>query len=236
MNIPQQLLNKPPPGAQINFSHPLARGLVGCWLFNEQSGNQAYDSSPYRNHGTLHGFNDPSSKDRSSLGLQYDGSATYVNCGTDPSLNIADAITIETWVNITDLGVLPSIVSGFINAFQYTEITLAHTTHKINWHTTEGSYKTIKSDSVPNLNEWIHIAGTINTLGEMFLFVDGVLQTDAETGAAPVTNLNWYIGKNRLGADRYFNGTIYYVRIYNHALSAAEIRWSYQEPYAMFYV
>lgn len=30
-------ITKPPPGATINRNHPLARGLVGCWLFNERS-------------------------------------------------------------------------------------------------------------------------------------------------------------------------------------------------------
>ena len=29
---------KPPPGAQINWSHPLAQGLVGAWIFNEGAG------------------------------------------------------------------------------------------------------------------------------------------------------------------------------------------------------
>ena len=29
---------KPPLGSRIDWSHPLAEGLVGCWLFNEQSG------------------------------------------------------------------------------------------------------------------------------------------------------------------------------------------------------
>ena len=30
---------KPPPGAQIDWGHPLARGLVGCWLFHEGAGS-----------------------------------------------------------------------------------------------------------------------------------------------------------------------------------------------------
>lgn len=30
---------KPPVGSQINWGHPLARGLVGCWLMNEGGGN-----------------------------------------------------------------------------------------------------------------------------------------------------------------------------------------------------
>jgi hypothetical protein len=29
---------KPPIGATIDWSHPLAQGLVGCWMFNEGGG------------------------------------------------------------------------------------------------------------------------------------------------------------------------------------------------------
>lgn len=30
-------MQKPVPGSQIDWGHPLARGLVGCWLFNDNS-------------------------------------------------------------------------------------------------------------------------------------------------------------------------------------------------------
>lgn len=35
---------KPPLGSQLNFSHPLSQGLVGCWLMNEGGGNLVNDS------------------------------------------------------------------------------------------------------------------------------------------------------------------------------------------------
>jgi hypothetical protein len=38
-------LQKPPLGTQIDWSNPLTQGLVGCWLFNEGSGNRVYDTS-----------------------------------------------------------------------------------------------------------------------------------------------------------------------------------------------
>lgn len=46
---------KPPVGTEINISHALANGLVGCWLFNENSGNTANDSTSSGNDGTLVG-------------------------------------------------------------------------------------------------------------------------------------------------------------------------------------
>jgi hypothetical protein len=46
-------LTKPPLGAKINWSHNLAKGIVGCWLFNEGMGDKVYDSSGNGNTGTL---------------------------------------------------------------------------------------------------------------------------------------------------------------------------------------
>ena len=34
---------KPALGSTIDFNHPLSQGLVGCWLFNEQTGNKIYE-------------------------------------------------------------------------------------------------------------------------------------------------------------------------------------------------
>jgi len=34
---------KPPYGSRIDPTHPLAQGLVGCWLFNEGGGNKVFD-------------------------------------------------------------------------------------------------------------------------------------------------------------------------------------------------
>lgn len=44
---------KPKPGVQINPAHPLSKGLVGCWLFNEGTGGVAHDLSYNKNHFTL---------------------------------------------------------------------------------------------------------------------------------------------------------------------------------------
>src|SRR4051812_47040710 len=36
--FPKRFTVKPPVGTQINWGHPLAKDLVGCWLFNEGGG------------------------------------------------------------------------------------------------------------------------------------------------------------------------------------------------------
>ena len=43
---------KPILGEPIDFSHPLARGLVACWLLNEGGGSKVYDLSGNGHTGT----------------------------------------------------------------------------------------------------------------------------------------------------------------------------------------
>lgn len=50
-----QWYTKPPPGTQINWGHPLSRGLVGAWFFNEGAGSQVWDYSGNGNHGEKNG-------------------------------------------------------------------------------------------------------------------------------------------------------------------------------------
>ena len=53
-------LQKPPLGVGLDFTHPLAQGLVGCWLFNEGSGDKVNDLSGNGNVGTLQNMAFPS--------------------------------------------------------------------------------------------------------------------------------------------------------------------------------
>ena len=46
---------KPFRGSQINKTHPLAKGLVGCWIFNEDTGDLIFDLSGHNNHITNYG-------------------------------------------------------------------------------------------------------------------------------------------------------------------------------------
>jgi len=44
---------KPIHGSQIDWKHPLAQGLIGCWLMNEGSGGIIQDISPHGNNGNF---------------------------------------------------------------------------------------------------------------------------------------------------------------------------------------
>jgi hypothetical protein len=88
---------KPKIGTKINRKHPLARGLIGCWLFNESNGSIAIDASGNGYHGTLN--NSPLWKPgNQGAALQFNGvnSALGTNVQTTCTAQPTD-FTVLAW-------------------------------------------------------------------------------------------------------------------------------------------
>ena len=217
---------KPPAGTQINPLHPLSRGLVGCWLFNEGAGSLANDISGNKNHGRLTNMA-PNVQGSAwgNGGLEFNGVDDNIDCGNDASLDITDAITVEAWVysswDQSDKG----IVGKYIGSTGY--LLFAYPTGSVSWQV-DGSTNRVTTVVTPNV--WNHIVGLWNGTN-VELFVNGVSK-GIDTGSLTSNVNNLIIGKYLSVAN--FNGLIDSVRIYNRALSAEEVAWSYREPYAMF--
>ncbi|MGH7927769.1 MAG: LamG domain-containing protein, partial [Candidatus Binatia bacterium] len=82
----------------------------------------------------------------------------------------------------------------------------------------------VSSSSAVPLNGWHHVAGTYDrTAGVQKLFIDGTeVASEAYSGAISVNALPLYIGRYH-SDSRTFNGKLDEVRVYNRALTAAEI-------------
>ncbi|UCF13308.1 MAG: type IV pilin [Thermoplasmatales archaeon] len=75
--------------------------IVGMWHFDTGSGTIAVDSSGRDNHGNL--FYGPQwTIGINGTALNYDGIDDYVEVPDNPSLDLSDEITIETWINPLD--------------------------------------------------------------------------------------------------------------------------------------
>jgi DNA-binding beta-propeller fold protein YncE len=90
------------------FKSPLVaeKGLVGCWNFNEGTGNTVYDNSGNRNHGAIHGA--AWTTGISGSALEFDGIDDYVEL-TDPISLSNTGFTIEFFIclnSISEFGVL----------------------------------------------------------------------------------------------------------------------------------
>jgi len=225
---------KPMLGLQINWVHPLSDGLVGCWLFNEGSGNKVFDLSGSGHDGTL--VNSPiwTSGDSGPV-LQFDDANNRYIDIDDGTFFILDKITVVTRVKI---------LSGAVN---YDGIVTKSDwdngwglwcsndfSSKIRWHC--GNYEgagSIISTAIWEGAGWVTVAGTYDRQN-VRLYINGLedasaAYTDAIADPGDHTLIGKYVSDNYV-----LDGYIKYVMIYNRALSASEIALLYREPFCMF--
>jgi len=201
-------------------------GLVGWWRFNEKSGIIANDSSRYRNTGTLIGATLPVWAEK---GIKFDGVNDYVNVGNAASLNITSAITIEAWVKRSATGVQHSIVEkydlGSINGY----LLRIQSNDKILVGILDASGLTYTS-SVATISTgiWYHLVYVFSP-GTNKIYINGNLDNSGVQNKVPTAGTTTLkIGASGGNPITPFNGSIDEVRIYNRALSAAEIKQNYE--------
>ena len=217
-------------------------GLVGYWRFNEGSGNITHDSSGNNNDGTLNG---PTWADgKYGTALNFDGVDDWVGIPTLFSSN-PSALTISAWINS------PLFNTGYVFYHGDTaELTLGNGNLYPNGTSedpdsalfglklSDGSSIVILSNPMtPNV--WHNIVGVWIKGVALRVYVDGVLA--GENTAIP--NLYPYapgygflptIGTYNRGytgpPDRFFNGTIDDLMVYNRALKDTEVLNLYLNP------
>jgi hypothetical protein len=226
-------LMKPPFGARLKLDHPLARGLVSAWLFNEGSGNKAYDSSGQGNHGTLTGMNDPPvatsgwNSGPHGGGLAFDGTDDYIPLGNIPA-------------TLSNCTIIATINPTLSKIFFITSCGPSGTTSGLEFRVeTTGALRFVKANAadiglgtagaVAN-GQFSHVAGTYDTAGNYKYYANGV-PAGSGTNLQTITNPNVFLAVN---TGEYSLGSISSVFIYNRALSAEEIAYLYAQPYCMF--
>lgn len=229
----QILTNRPLFPAQLDMSHPLTKGLVGCWVMNEEGGSRVWDSSPYKNHGLVTG-----AKGRWQ-GRQFNGSTNIVNCGDNPVLDITTALTLEAWVKQTTA---PGAGHYFIagrdgntsrNFWMYSASTTGKPSVVI---VIGGALKDVGGgDSTAlTVGVWSHIVGTYDGT-TIYFFKNGVrVGTLAQAGAIDNDDVSFTMGLRAVTLDRGFPGVIGLVRAWNRAVGAQDIQNLYTNPYDMF--
>jgi len=229
----QLFINRPLPGAQINHAHPLAKGLVGCWLMNEQAGIRCIDSSPYGNHGTMVGFGVPANL-RSAQGIKFDGVDDYVDAGNGASLDFGTgSFTVEAWMIFNSLPIDGANHGGIGGATLVPGWNLFLVNNLLRFYLRDAGNFASGDYGYSNLltNRWYHIVGVRNGTN-LYLYVDSIQRGTTSGSTANVTNSDALtFGR---AASSWFNGTIDEVRIYNRALNKDEIKELYLNPYAMF--
>ena len=203
---------------------PPTPGLVAAYGFNEGSGTSVADSSGQGNGGTV------ASGAWTTLGkfgsaITFNGTSTRVTVPSASSLNLTN-MTLEAWVYPTAGGnQWRDVVYRGPDDNYYLE-----SASGIGPPATGGAFSpTVYGTSALALNTWTHLAATYD--GQMVrLYVNGT-QVGSRAETAPMQPST---GLLTIGSDptygQYFAGRIDEVRVYNAALTQAQIQADMATP------
>lgn len=204
---------------------------VGWWKFDEGSGNTVVDSSGNGNTGTIVSTATWKNEDSCKSGkcMSFDGTNGYVNAvHNNTTLDITDRVTLSTWVKFNALtGAYEEMIvksGGYYwigaqqvgsNYFPYFLIYSGTTNRTV-------TGKTILATGV-----WYHVVGAWDKdEGVMRLYVNGKLENSLSgiTTAIMSTTADVLLGGDN---TLRLNGLLDDARVYNYALTAAQIKQLY---------
>jgi hypothetical protein len=199
-------------------------GLVAAYSFDAGGGTTVADSSGRGNTGTLRAAT-WTAAGKYGRALSFNGTNSWMSVNDAPSLDLAGAMTLEAWVKPT--GTLGSTARAVLvkeraggrvyglyandAAARPKGVTFVGGVEQV----TEGAA------TLP-LGTWTHLAATYDGAA-LKLYVNGVpVSATAVPGAMPASTGPLRIGGDGVGGE-WFSGTIDEVRVYNRALTPAQI-------------
>ena len=210
----------------------LTDGLVAYYPFD---GN-ANDASGNGNDGTIYGVTLTEDRFGNSNGAYYFGSGNYIQVAANSQLNDISDFTMSAWIRadswygswipVMSKGVgasdtrqygLELINRGYLSGYDYASC----------FEIASGAENYIFTDATIPLGEWIYVAVTRGN-GMAHAYLNGVeVGSLSVLGAVPFNTEALDIGRDRPGSTEYFYGVMDEVRLYNRALSAAEVKALY---------
>ena len=217
-------------GRQIDWAHPLSKGFVGLWLFNEGSGNRVNDLSGNR---TI--FDD------------WTNSPVWVPGGLD----FENAVTTQ-WITSNSPAISAigtgnyTLILGLkVEAYNVNNCgTFTFGVFDPSWvmdssghpYIYDGGNKTASSGVVPiGVDTVVAYVREGTGAGQLKYYIDGVsagTSTHSDSINAPSTVT---IGSDRDSSSIYdYDGVVRFVYLYNRALTSSEVSQLYREPFCMF--
>jgi Concanavalin A-like lectin/glucanases superfamily/Domain of unknown function (DUF4082)/Fibronectin type III domain len=202
-------------------STTIPSGPVAAYNFAEVSGSKVIDASGQGNHGTRTGTS-RITQGRFGKALSFDDLNDSVTVNDAASLDLTTGMTVEAWVYPTESMTgwrtlvakesLPDQASYYLHANSDTDQPATGVFI--------GGYQEVPGGPWLLPNTWVHLAGTYDGATQR-LYVNGTeVAKRAQSGPIDVSG-----GVLRIGGmwGEFFKGRIDEIRVYNRALSAAEI-------------
>ena len=201
-------------------------GLVGHWTLDTVDDREVRDNSRGQNVGTLRG--DPQTVTGKMGGaLAFDGDEDHIVIGNEPRFDASSGVTVAAWIKVNAFDKpWQAIVTKGDNAWRIQrnneEDTLEFACTGLNIPG-GNQYGSLYGPRAISTDRWYHVAGVYDGK-KMSLYVDGVLDASQDaSGSINMTDVPVLIGANAEMPDRFWNGALDDVRVYNYALSGAEV-------------
>ncbi len=211
-------------------SHATAQsGPIAAYGFNDGTGIVAQDASPNGFHGTLNGATWVAGG-KFGGALSFNGSSNWVTVADGALLRLTNGMTIEAWVNASNLAgwrtvILKERSSGLSYGLYASGDSAGQPSA---WIRRSNDISSLSASTI-STNTWIHLAATYNGAA-LRVYVNGVqTATRSVTGNIASSTSPLKIGGNAIWGE-YFSGLIDEVRIYNRALTPAEIQADMATP------
>ena len=239
------MILKPSIFTKLMRGHPLARGLVGCWLFNEGSGGQVFDLSGNNHPGTF--VNTPTwVPGKFGPAIDFvDTDSDYIDVLNLPEGFITPPCTVIVWLKCD---VLPSVRGDEYTLFRYA--TLAHNTERYQIRIEDSGANTNKLLATVSVNgetsdafgpsaiiagRWHQAVFVSESSTVHKIYMDAVVGGTATAAFPAITTPKLQFGVNYYDVLRdYIWGQIDIPSVYNRALCVSEIALLYREPFCMF--
>jgi hypothetical protein len=229
-----------PSEIQSDMQKPVMGTAVAAYSFNASSGTTAADVSGNGNTGVLK--NGPLwVAGKNGNGLRLDGVNDYVDLSNPATLRLTGSMTLSAWINSSafpfdDAAIISKRQSA--NVGYQLDTTIDRGPRTVGFKISDAAGNTVARYGATTLvtNTWYHVAGVYDATNRtMNVYVNGKLDNGTLVGTIPSTQpsstQNVNIGQ-RPGAPGTFNfaGVLDDVRIYNRALSQAEIQVDMNTP------
>ncbi len=201
-------------------------GLVASYGFEAGSGTAIADSSLFGNNGTA---SDTTWNTTGRFGnsLTYNGTSSWVTVPDASSLDLTTGATVEAWLYPTAVGTAWRVgvmkENPAVNDFSYALEANTPYGGAGGWNVIGTTTRAAENPAKLPANTWTHAAMTFDGSNIRY-YENGTLVATAPA-AGSMTNGNGplRIGGTAIWAAEFFAGRIDEVRVYNRALTAAEI-------------
>jgi hypothetical protein len=211
----------------VSTSNTQPTALMAAYAFNEGSGTIVNDSSGNAAAGTIQGAT-WTAQGKYGSGLSFNGTSNWVTVNDSNALDLTAGMTLEAWV-------YPTVPPSGWRTIMHKEVDRYYLMagSSSGAPAAGGTFATgnanVYAPSALAVNAWNHLAVTYDS-ARVRIYANGV-EVASQPQTALLTTSN---GPLRFGGTQaygeYYNGKIDEVRVYNRALTPAEIQADMNTP------